>query len=72
MTRAASRDELTDTAADAAIEQACRILRLPGIRAHNAEIAAAATRQLRPRRPALPGPMPNPELCRHGDRWQWR
>ena len=28
----AARDELTDTAADAAIEQACRILRLPTIR----------------------------------------
>ena len=28
----AARDELTDAAADAAIEQACRILRLPTIR----------------------------------------
>jgi IstB-like ATP binding protein len=42
---AAPRDELTDTAADAAIEAACRILRLPTIRARHAEIAAAATRQ---------------------------
>ena len=45
MTRAASRDELTDTAADAAIDQACRILRLPTIRAQHAEIATAASRQ---------------------------
>jgi DNA replication protein DnaC len=41
----AGRDELTDTAADAAIEQACRILRLPTIRERHAEIAAAASRQ---------------------------
>src|SRR6266849_9249912 len=40
-----ARDELTDTAADAAIDQACRILRLPTIRERHAEIAAAATRQ---------------------------
>jgi DNA replication protein DnaC len=39
------RDELTDTAADAAIEQACRILRLPTIRARHSELAAAAARQ---------------------------
>jgi len=45
MTRAATRDELTDTAADAAIEQACRILRLPTIRTRHTEVAAAATRQ---------------------------
>src|SRR5713226_6595825 len=45
MARAAARDELTDTAADAAIEQACKILRLPTIRGRHAEIAAAATRQ---------------------------
>jgi DNA replication protein DnaC len=44
MTRAA-RDELTDTAADAAIDQACRILRLPTIRDRHGEIAAAAGRQ---------------------------
>ena len=41
MARAATRDELTDTAADAAIDQACRILRLPTIREHHARIAAA-------------------------------
>ena len=45
MTRAASRDELTDAAADAAIEQACKILQLPAIRARHAEITAAAARQ---------------------------
>jgi DNA replication protein DnaC len=45
MSRAATRDELTDTAASAAIDQACRILRLPAIRERHAEIAAAATRQ---------------------------
>jgi DNA replication protein DnaC len=42
---ARSRDELTDTAADAAISQACRILRLPTIRERHGEIAAAAVRQ---------------------------
>src|SRR5437762_7528299 len=41
----AARDELTDTAADAAIDQACRILRLPTIRTRHGEIAAAAARQ---------------------------
>src|SRR5260370_24471753 len=40
-----SRDELTDTAADAAIAQACGILRLPTIRDRHGEIAAAAARQ---------------------------
>ena len=45
MSRTPARDELTDTAADAAIEAACRILRLPTIRGRHAEIAAAATRQ---------------------------
>ncbi len=45
MARAATRDELTDTAADAAIDQACRILRLPTIRERHGEIAAAAARQ---------------------------
>ena len=45
MTRAAGRDELTDAAADAAIEQACRILRLPTIREHHARVAEAAARQ---------------------------
>ena len=39
------RDQLTDTAADAAIEQACRILRLPTIRERYGELAAAAARQ---------------------------
>ena len=42
---AGRRDELTDTAADAAIDQACRILRLPTIRDRHGEIAAAAARQ---------------------------
>ena len=41
----ARRDELTDAAADAAIEQACRILRLPTIRDRHGEVAAAAARQ---------------------------
>ena len=41
----AARDELTDVAADAAIDQACRILRLPTIRDRHGEIAAAAARQ---------------------------
>ena len=45
VSRTPARDELTDTAADAAIEAACRILRLPTIRGRHAEIAAAATRQ---------------------------
>jgi hypothetical protein len=40
----AAREQLTDTAADAAIDQACRILRLPTVRARHAEIAAAASR----------------------------
>src|SRR6266511_2358128 len=44
-TRARSREELTETAADAAIEQACRILRLPTIRGRFDAIAATATRQ---------------------------
>ena len=44
MARAATRDELTDAAADAAIDQACRILRLPTIRDRHSEIAAAAAR----------------------------
>jgi len=42
MSSRTARDELTDTAADAAIDQACRILRLPTIRERHAEIAAAA------------------------------
>ena len=41
----ARRDELTDAAADAAIEQACRLLRLPTIRERHGEIAAAAARE---------------------------
>src|SRR2546427_10875185 len=45
MTRSAGRDELTDAAADAAIEQACRIRRLPTIREHHARVAEAAARQ---------------------------
>ena len=45
MTRTTGRDELTDAAADAAIEQACRILRLPTIREHHARVAEAAARQ---------------------------
>ena len=45
MARAAARDQLTDTAADAAIDQACRILRLPTVRARHADIAAAASRE---------------------------
>src|SRR5918992_4392815 len=44
-THPATRDELTDAAADAAIEQACRILRLPTIRSQHARIAEAAARQ---------------------------
>jgi DNA replication protein DnaC len=46
MARAATRDELTDTAADAAIDQACRILRLPTIRTRHGEIAAATRQQV--------------------------
>src|SRR6266545_3366768 len=46
-TRARSREELTETAADAAIEQACRILRLPTIRGRFADIAATASRRAR-------------------------
>jgi hypothetical protein len=42
---ARARDELTEVAADAAIDQACRILRLPTIRDRHGEIAAAAARQ---------------------------
>ena len=45
MTRARTRDELTEQAADAAIEQACRMLRLPTIRGRFGDIAAAAARQ---------------------------
>lgn len=44
-TKKASRDQLTEQAADAAIEQACRILRLPTIRERFNDVAAAATRQ---------------------------
>ena len=46
MTGVARRDQLTDAAADAAIEQACRILRLPTIRERYHDLAAAAARQL--------------------------
>jgi DNA replication protein DnaC len=45
MTPTQRRDQLTDAAADAAIEQACRILRLPTIRERYHELAAAASRQ---------------------------
>jgi DNA replication protein DnaC len=47
MTRTTSRgrDQLTEEAADAAIEQACRILRLPTIRDRFGDQAAAAARQ---------------------------
>ena len=45
MTPTQRRDQLTDAAADAAIEQACRILRLPTIRERYHELAAAAGRQ---------------------------
>jgi DNA replication protein DnaC len=45
MTPAQRRDQITDTAADAAIEQACRILRLPTIRERYQELAASAARQ---------------------------
>jgi DNA replication protein DnaC len=39
------RDELTDQASGAAIEQACKILGLPAVRRRYADIAAAAARQ---------------------------
>jgi hypothetical protein len=39
---AVTGDELTDAAADAAIEQACRILRLPTIRDHHARVAGSS------------------------------
>jgi DNA replication protein DnaC len=41
----ARRDELTEVAADAAIDTACRVLRLPTIRDRHGEVAAAAARQ---------------------------
>lgn len=44
-TRGRARDQLTEQAADAAIEQACRILRLPTIRGRYGDVAATATRQ---------------------------
>jgi len=44
-TTARGRDQLTEEAADAAIEQACRILRLPTIRDRFGDQAAAAIRQ---------------------------
>jgi DNA replication protein DnaC len=44
-TRGRTRDQLTEQAADAAIEQACRILRLPTIRDRFADVAASASRQ---------------------------
>jgi hypothetical protein len=47
MTRTSTRgrDQRTEEAADAAIEQACRILRLPTIRDRFGDHAAAAARQ---------------------------
>ena len=39
------RRGLTEQAADAAVDQACRMLRLPTIRAQSAELAAAAARE---------------------------
>ena len=39
------RDEMTDQASGAAIEQACKILGLPAVRRRYADIAAAAARQ---------------------------
>jgi DNA replication protein DnaC len=45
MTPTQRRDQLTDTAAHAAIEQACRILRLPTIRERYQDLAASAARQ---------------------------
>lgn len=39
------RRGLTEQAADAAIDQACRMLRLPTIRAQFSELAAGATRE---------------------------
>ncbi len=44
-TTARGRDQITEEAADAAIEQACRILRLPTIRDRFGDQAAAAARQ---------------------------
>jgi DNA replication protein DnaC len=41
----ARRNQITEQAADAAIEQACRILRLPTVRDRFADVAAAATRE---------------------------
>jgi DNA replication protein DnaC len=45
MTPTQRRDQLTEAAADAAIDQACRLLRLPTIRDRYSELAAAAARQ---------------------------
>ncbi len=45
MTSTHRRDQITDAAADAAIDQACRILRLPTIRKRHHDLAAAAARQ---------------------------
>ena len=42
---ARARDQITEEAADASIEQACRILRLPTIRDRFGDQAAAAARQ---------------------------
>jgi DNA replication protein DnaC len=44
-TRGRARDQLTEQAADAAIEQACRLLRLPTIRSRFTDVAASASRQ---------------------------
>jgi DNA replication protein DnaC len=42
---AARRDELTETAMDAAIERACTLLRLPTVRDRYGEVAGIAARQ---------------------------
>lgn len=49
---------MTDAAADAAIEQGCRILRLPTIREHHARVAEAAARQKAGREPGRRAKLP--------------
>ena len=65
MARAATRDELTDTAADAAIDQACSILRLPTIRDRHGEAPPPppATGQLQ----GVPGRAAVDRMRRPGD-----
>jgi hypothetical protein len=48
VTRPAGRDQLTDTAADAAIEQACRIPPQPTNREHHARVADATAERSTP------------------------